>query len=450
MSLHSLRSIFLAALFLTPGIALGISPTDTVSVGGVTDTVHAASDPTQTYALFLPSRYNATRRWPLLILMDPRGRALLPLKLFQAAAERYGYIVMSSYQTQSDGPIEPNDNAVNAILADAQARFSVDTHRFYFAGFSGTGRLAWYYAYSIPSNAGGVIEVGAGLPEPGLLLRERIAKDSTAPFAVFLGVGSTDFNYEEVRALDAKLKVFGIRDHLEIFGGTHSWPPESVCTDAITWMQLQAMRDGRLAIDSPWVDSLFTDAARRADKLATVDRYSAFILYQQLEHDFVGVHDITGVKLAAERFAGSESVKGTMTRLAMFTASEQSFHQREDSFFSDFAKNSQQRTDKLRAILDLDALRDRAAQTKDTLDAAAAARLLSSVFVRASFYEPRRYLALGDTLTTLRLYGLAQTIHPEDAQLCAERDRLFHAFAQTKPVPGELACKSASKAPAPD
>src|SRR5690349_2382953 len=123
MSSHSLRSIFLAALFLTPGVARGISPaTDTVNVGGVTDTVHAASDPTQTYALFLPSRYNATRRWPLLILMDPRGRALLPLKLFQAAAERYGYIVMSSYQTQSDGPIEPNDTAVNAILTDAQAK----------------------------------------------------------------------------------------------------------------------------------------------------------------------------------------------------------------------------------------------------------------------------------------------------------------------------------------
>jgi len=450
MSSHSLRSIFLAALFLTPGVARGISPaTDTVNVGGVTDTVHAASDPTQTYALFLPSRYNATRRWPLLILMDPRGRALLPLKLFQAAAERYGYIVMSSYQTQSDGPIEPNDNAVNAILTDAQAKFSVDTHRFYFAGFSGTGRLAWYYAYSIPSNAAGVIEVGAGLPEPDLLLHERIKNDSTAPFAVFLGVGSTDFNYEEVHALDAKLKVFGIRDHLEIFGGTHSWPPDSVCADAITWMQLQAMRDGRLAIDRPWVDSLFADAARRADELASVDRYAAFMLYQQLEYDFAGVHDMTGVKLAAERFAGSESVKHTVSRLAAFAAAEQSFHQREDSFFSDFTKNSQKGADRLRAMLDLDALRDRAAQTKDTLDASAAARLLSSVFVRASFYEPRRYLSLGDTLTTLRLYGLAQSIHPDDRQLCAERDRVFRAFAQTKSVPRELACESASKARPP-
>jgi predicted esterase len=450
VTVSSLRSIILAAFFLISGSARAFSPAiDTLPVGLVTDTVHPASDPTQTYALFIPSKYDASRRWPLLVLMDPRGRALIPLKLFQEAAERYGYIVMSSYQTQSDGPIEPNDKAINAILADAQANYSIDPRRYYFAGFSGTGRLAWYYAYSVPANAAGLIEVGAGLPEPGLLLRERIANDSTAPFAVFLSVGSTDFNYEEVRALDAKLKVFGIRDHLQVFDGGHSWPPEASCTDAISWMQLQAMRDGRLAVDRRWVDSLFSDAARRADDLATVDRYAAFVLYQQLEYDFAGVHDIAGVKLRVDRLAGSESVKRMISRLTYLASTEQTFHQQEDAFFSDFAKKSQQTNDRLRETLNLDALRDRATQTKDTVEAAAAARLLASVFVRASFYEPRRYLALGDTLSALRLYALAQSIHPDDAQLCAERAQLFRVFAEKKSVDRALACESASKTPVP-
>jgi len=447
MSLKSLRSIILTALFLAPGLARGMSTTaDTLAVGSVTDTVHAASDPTQTYALFVPSPYQATQRWPLLVLMDPRGRALVPLKLFQSAAERYGYIIMSSYQTQSDGPIAPNDKAINAMLTDAQRKFSIDAHRFYFAGFSGTGRLAWYYGYSIPENAAGLIEVGAGLPEPDLLLRKRIANDSAA-FAVFLSVGSTDFNYEEVQVLDAKLEVFGIRHHLETFDGVHSWPPQSVCDDAITWMQLQAMRDGRLAIDRPWVDSLFSDAARRADELSTFNRYAAFILYQQLESDFAGIHDIAGVKAAADRLASSESVKRTQSRLASLAAAAQTFHQLEDSFFSDFAKRPQLGTDKLRETLNLDALRDRASQTKDTLDARAASRLLSSVFVRASFYEPRRYRALGDTLNSLRLYGLAQSIHPDDAALCTERDHLYRVFAANanRSVPRELACNSNPK-----
>src|SRR6185437_14068645 len=160
--------------------------------------------------------------------------------------------------------------------------------------------------------------------------------------AVFLSVGSTDFNYEEVHALDAKLKVYGIRDHLQVFEGGHSWPPESVCSDALTWMQLQAMRDGRLATDSRWVDSLFAEAARRADAIASTDRYAAFLLYQQLEYDFADVHDPGGVKLQVEHLAGSETVRNTVSRLAYMSAAEEKFHQREDSFFSTFAKNSQQ------------------------------------------------------------------------------------------------------------
>src|SRR4051812_39697875 len=78
---------------------------DTLRPGVVIDTVHSLSDTSQTYALYLPSTYDKSRHWPLLLLMDPRGRALVPMRLFRAAAERYGYIVMSSYQTQSDGPV---------------------------------------------------------------------------------------------------------------------------------------------------------------------------------------------------------------------------------------------------------------------------------------------------------------------------------------------------------
>ena len=440
--MKSLHSISLVALVLVSELARAASPAiDTLAIAGsVTDTVHAAADPTQTYALFLPSRYETSRRWPLLVLMDPRGHALVPLKLFQAAAERYGYIVMSSYQTRSDGPVEPNDRAVNAILADAQTRYSVDTRRFYFAGFSGTGRLAWYYAYSIPQSAAGLIEVGAGLPDPGLLLRERVSADTTAHFAVFLSVGSTDFNYEEVVSLNAKLKLFGVRNHLEIFNGPHSWPPESVCLNAITWMQLQAMRDGRLALDRRWVDSLFSAAVRRADELVTIDRYSAFIAYQQIDHEFAGIHDIAGVRLASDRLFRSDAVKLTIDRLTALSVAEQNFHQQETSFFADFAK-TQLGTERLRQLLELDGLRDRATQAKDTLVAAAAARLLASVFVRSSFYEPRRHLALGDTLTALRMYAFAQSIHPEDQDLCAERNRLFQAYGARKSVPPELECE---------
>jgi predicted esterase len=438
--MRSLRILGILASMCAPSAAMAVTTVDTIRPGVVINTVHAASDTSQTYALYLPSGYDRARRWPLLILMDPRGRALVPMGLFRAAAERYGYIVMSSYQTQSDGAIEPNDRAVNAILDDAQSRFSVDTRRFYFAGFSGTGRLAWNYGYSIPDNVAGLIEVGAGLPNPQLLLQQKVVRETT-PFAVFLAVGTTDFNYEEVRALDARLDAFAIRHHLETFDGPHSWPPEPICNNAIVWLQLQAMRDGRLGISRNWVDSIYKTTTASTDSLARVDPYTASLLYRQSAADFSGLHDTSVLTAAAATLAERDAVKRTMKRASQLSAESQTALEREDNFFADFSRaGSAQTIDRLRSALNLDELADRARSSADTLGALAARRELSSIFVRASFYEPRRYLAQADTLKALTLYALAQSIQPENAQLCAERDQLFRAYAIRKSVAPQLGC----------
>ena len=70
--------------------------------GEVVRQVISRTDRQQRYAVYLPSRYTSARRWPLLLLMDPRGQALIPLELVRRSAERYGYIVLSSYNTRSD------------------------------------------------------------------------------------------------------------------------------------------------------------------------------------------------------------------------------------------------------------------------------------------------------------------------------------------------------------
>src|SRR2546428_8751970 len=93
--------------------------------GRVDERVTSTTDTAQRFALYLPPGYTTERRWPILLVLDPRGRALLALRLFQDAAARLGWIVMSSYNTLSDGPPEPTVAAVNAMLASAQARWPI-------------------------------------------------------------------------------------------------------------------------------------------------------------------------------------------------------------------------------------------------------------------------------------------------------------------------------------
>src|SRR5688500_9491180 len=131
--------------------------------GHLAERVASAVDTSQAYALYLPPGYSTARQWPILFVLDPRGRALPALKLFEEAAGRLGWIVMSSYNTLSDGPPEPNVIAMEAMLRSAQDSLSIDRSRLYLAGFSGTARAVLRFAVNLRGHVAGVIAVGGAL-----------------------------------------------------------------------------------------------------------------------------------------------------------------------------------------------------------------------------------------------------------------------------------------------
>jgi poly(3-hydroxybutyrate) depolymerase len=103
-------------------------------------------------------------------------------QLFRRAAESYGWIVVSSWNTASDGPLEPNIAASRALWADTHARFSLDDDRVYAAGLSGTVRLSCLLALAAPGTVSGVIGASAGYPV-GVEPRKGIRSPSSAPTA---------------------------------------------------------------------------------------------------------------------------------------------------------------------------------------------------------------------------------------------------------------------------
>src|SRR6478735_7050186 len=62
--------------------------------------IATAADPAQQYALFVPKDAGANA--PLLIVLDPRGRAVATRDFVIEAARARGWIVMSSCQSRSD------------------------------------------------------------------------------------------------------------------------------------------------------------------------------------------------------------------------------------------------------------------------------------------------------------------------------------------------------------
>src|SRR5205085_8176527 len=163
-----------------------VTPSQEITKGQVIDKVICASSPTNSYALYLPSNYEPTRKWPILYAFDPGARGKTPVERFKEAAERFGWIVVGS-NNSLNASVQSSIDAWNAITRDTTARFAVDDNRAYAAGFSGGARMALLIASQCKECLAGVIAGGAGFPV-------GIEPADTMHFALFLMAGTDDFN----------------------------------------------------------------------------------------------------------------------------------------------------------------------------------------------------------------------------------------------------------------
>ena len=252
----------------------------------LTERVTAPRDSSRSSAIFLPSDYSASRRWPVLFVLDPRGRAVPSLERFAEAADRLGYVIVSSYDSRSDSTKEVNVGAINAMLATAMSRVAVDTTRMYLAGFSGTARQIWDFAAELPGNIAGVIGFGAGLPN----MNDHFAAafEGRETLAFFGGAGEDDFNFVESKVFAHKLEgTLAVR--FAEYAGPHAWPPAAICGAALEWMHSRAMLGGRIAVDSAFILGRIRaelDSARALERSALLAKAAA--AFQRIADDYRG------------------------------------------------------------------------------------------------------------------------------------------------------------------
>ncbi len=393
-----------------------------IPAGRIEERVASVTDTLQAYALYLPPGYGAGRLWPTLLVMDPRGRAMLALDRFRGAAERLGWIVLSSYNTLSDGPMQPTVDALNAMLASAQARLAVDPERLYLAGFSGTSRAALGFAVALRGRLAGVIAVGGAL---GFALggpETAFAGDST--FAVFGAAGTGDFNYEEMFALGDRFRTTRVPYRIVPFDGPHSWPPAELCGEALDWLELRAMMGGRRAVDSAWIRARLETEVARAAELDRLGRWAeALRLDEAIARDYAPRSEATA---AAARGAALRS-SATVTRYEaearrLADADLQQSLALPNTFAWARAQAAAPSVETLTKKLHIAEL-ERRVEQGDSLEASSARRVLARVLVNLAFYEPRAYLAAGAPERALRMFEAAVTIGPIQGEGCA----LLHA-----------------------
>lgn len=237
----------------------------------IVDGIACAADPSITYAYYLPSRYTTAQRWPVVFVLDPRKRGAFAAEFFRDAAERYGWIIVSSNNTESDAEVKPSVHAIETMLPDAQKRFSIDAKRIYLAGFSGTAIIAWAVADVKKIVAGLIGCSGRPLPDPNYHV----------PFAWFGTAGFRDFNYIETMQIDRGIAAAGGVHRMENFEGPHRWAPEEVLRRGMEWMEVLAMKAGTRQRDDEFIRTAFDSdlalARVKTEPLSAVRHYETIV-----------------------------------------------------------------------------------------------------------------------------------------------------------------------------
>lgn len=336
------------------------------------------------YALYLPPGYDPGRRWPLLIVLDPRGRAESSIALAVDGARRHGWIVMSAWQSRSDTAESVTLLALQALLDESSQRYSLDPRRLYLAGMSGTAKSLWTVAPPLRGSLAGLIGCAGGR-EPG-------SPPLPVPVPPFFGcTGDHDFNHAEMLALDASLAKAGARHRLQRFPGGHGWPATGF-GEAIDWLQLMAMRDGLVERDTRWIAARL--AAERAAGEAQPDDYRRWLALAPLPGDYAGLVPDDGLAARVEALSRSATVQAARRREAELADDERRYHDVVDAWVARmrarFPDGRAQDPPTRGESVNLLKLRNlhKLAGSIDDAQADSARRRLELAFAAANFYVP--------------------------------------------------------------
>lgn len=198
------------------------------------------------YALFVPSTYDASREWPLIVALHGLGRPfdwMMGYDGFIDMAEQGGYIVVAplGYHPRAwygsrgygvpggaarEGERLPenlgalSEQDVMNVLGIARERFRIDTTRIYLWGHSMGGAGAYHMAATFP-DIWAAVAVAAPAPQQARI--DDLTKFRHIPVLVLHGDQDATVPVEQSRTWVARMRELGMQHvYAEIPGGDHS------------------------------------------------------------------------------------------------------------------------------------------------------------------------------------------------------------------------------------
>ncbi len=227
-----------ACIFLTTTWTLCAAPGQSRAVqatGQLLPAVVCQASPTHSYALYLPKAYREDRLWPVIFVFSPSGEGAGAAALYQAGAERLGWIVVASNDARN-GPKAPIRAAQVALWKEVFEQYQADPKRVYASGFSGGARMSMDFAENHSGAFQGLLSIGAFGTDKTLGPRH---------LSHVLLCGEEDFNhYELAKSWERLRSAKGRWLWFEQFPGGHAWAPASLVEEGMAFLDLATSMKG--------------------------------------------------------------------------------------------------------------------------------------------------------------------------------------------------------------
>ncbi len=216
------------------------------------------------FALFLPSKFEVSKAWPVIFVYDMQGRGDKVLRMFIGAAEKNDYILAASNNVNDSLSLTQNVLISKRMFNAVFSMFKIHKERIYTAGFDGGARVASIMP-TFMNQINGVISCGSTIGNKEVL-------SSKNPFHFIGVVGDKDFNYPEMVKMEKLFDLMKFPNQTLVFDGGHKWPSQQLLSHAIEILDLEAMAKNVIPKDSVFILDTYKRNLNNANSLISENK----------------------------------------------------------------------------------------------------------------------------------------------------------------------------------
>ncbi|HWB63416.1 MAG TPA: hypothetical protein VG603_07900, partial [Chitinophagales bacterium] len=210
-------------------------------------------DTSQSFALYLPKKYNDTAHLPVIIFFDPHGDGTVPLTLYSGLAEKYGYILIGSNSSKNLVSFDDTKVFATNLINEAMNRLHANSSKISLCGFSGGAKVALLSGSENPAIKT-IIYTGS-----------KVDITPNHPVTLLGFAGIKDMNYTDLVTFDWSLNSTPIRHYMEEWKGKHEFPTADVFKDAFTLLESDTIYDYNKKLPSIARDKILEEQSIKQD-----------------------------------------------------------------------------------------------------------------------------------------------------------------------------------------